>query len=248
MIFIGCCGFPISMKKYYKEFSVIEIQQTFYQIPKLETLERWRREAPEEFEFIIKAWQGVTHPYTSPTWRRYKGELWGEKTKYGNLQYSEEVLRSWEETIEAADKLGCNKIVIQLPPRLEWGIENKDDIMKTLDEFLKKGLIIIVEPRNNTWLTTEVRNYFRHNNIVHCVDPFKNNPFNTGSISYFRLHGRDGYKYSYKYTDKDLEELSDIVINISRRRDCYVMFNNKFMYEDAKRFRKLLQEMGLEAE
>jgi len=28
---IGCCGFPLSLRSYGEEFSVVEVQQTFYQ-------------------------------------------------------------------------------------------------------------------------------------------------------------------------------------------------------------------------
>jgi len=30
---IGCCGFPTSKEKYYKDFKAVEIQKTFYQPP-----------------------------------------------------------------------------------------------------------------------------------------------------------------------------------------------------------------------
>ena len=31
---VGCCGFPISLRRYAEEFSVVEVQQTFYQPPR----------------------------------------------------------------------------------------------------------------------------------------------------------------------------------------------------------------------
>ena len=67
---VGCCGFPISKNKYYDEFGIVELQTTFYNIPREKTLLKWREEAPEDFEFIVKAFQGITHPMSSPTWRR----------------------------------------------------------------------------------------------------------------------------------------------------------------------------------
>jgi uncharacterized protein YecE (DUF72 family) len=44
MIKIGCCGFPTRREIYYQSFDVVEIQQTFYQPPKADTLKRWRDE------------------------------------------------------------------------------------------------------------------------------------------------------------------------------------------------------------
>jgi len=46
---IGCCGFPVARPKYFGEFSVVEIQQTFYNLPRMTTAEKWREEAPKGF-------------------------------------------------------------------------------------------------------------------------------------------------------------------------------------------------------
>ena len=69
-IWVGCCGFPIAKSKYYAQFKLVEVQQTFYQPPRVKTLEKWRAEAPPDFEFTLKAWQLITHEPKSPTYRR----------------------------------------------------------------------------------------------------------------------------------------------------------------------------------
>ena len=56
MIKLGMCGFTIGAAAYYKQFRVVEVQQTFYD-PPTATLQRWREEAPPGFEFTMKAWQ-----------------------------------------------------------------------------------------------------------------------------------------------------------------------------------------------
>lgn len=30
---IGCCGFPVSRERYFRDFGVVEIHETFYQPP-----------------------------------------------------------------------------------------------------------------------------------------------------------------------------------------------------------------------
>jgi uncharacterized protein YecE (DUF72 family) len=72
---VGCCGFPCSRKRYYENFDVIEIQKTFYNPPRIETAEKWRSDAPKNFEFTLKAWQLITHPKESPTYRKAKLNL-----------------------------------------------------------------------------------------------------------------------------------------------------------------------------
>jgi uncharacterized protein YecE (DUF72 family) len=34
---VGCCGFPMAHAVYYRHFSVVEVQQTFYQPPRIAT-------------------------------------------------------------------------------------------------------------------------------------------------------------------------------------------------------------------
>jgi uncharacterized protein YecE (DUF72 family) len=64
-------GFPSACKSISK-FCLVELQSTFYRVPKLETVAGWRMRAREDFEFSVKAWQAITHPLTSPTWKRAK--------------------------------------------------------------------------------------------------------------------------------------------------------------------------------
>jgi len=74
------------MKGYFGRFGLVEVQQTFYKMPKLETAARWRQQAPSDFEFTLKAWQLITHPSVSPTYRRAGIEIPSDlKDRYGFL-------------------------------------------------------------------------------------------------------------------------------------------------------------------
>src|SRR5918998_1650598 len=75
LVRVGCCGFRSAMVDYVQHFRVVEVQQTFYQPPQISTLERWRKEAPHDFEFTLKAWQLITHKSKSPTYKRLKKKL-----------------------------------------------------------------------------------------------------------------------------------------------------------------------------
>jgi len=79
---VGCCGFVVSQKKYFQLFKLIEIQKTFYQLPQLKTAEKWRKLAPQGFEFTMKAWQLITHEPRSPTYRRLREKI--ELAKFGH--------------------------------------------------------------------------------------------------------------------------------------------------------------------
>lgn len=240
MIKVGCCGFPVSKKRYYSEFRVVEVQSTFYKLPRPETASRWREEAPEGFEFIVKAWQGITHPWGTPTWRRYGGKPPGRPENYGLLRNTEENRRAWEMTVEICRPLDCDKALIQLPPRLKLTDDNVGEVVGFMEFMLSSGITLIVEPRDPSWNRGDIRDFFARRGIVHCVDPFKDEPWGTGPFYYLRLHGIDGYNYSYRYTDEDLRRLAEMVRRWGGEKPVYVMFNNKFMYEDSRRFMSLL--------
>ena len=55
--------FPASqMLRFYAErFATVEINNTFYRMPKVEMLEKWPAEVPPAFTFVLKASQRITH-------------------------------------------------------------------------------------------------------------------------------------------------------------------------------------------
>ena len=93
---IGTCGFGVTQAEYARTFSCVEVQHTFYEPPRLTTLERWRRQMPASFEFTLKAWQLITHEARSPTYRRLKRKLSEtEKAEAGCFRATEIVNEAW---------------------------------------------------------------------------------------------------------------------------------------------------------
>ena len=52
---VGTCGFRMNKYEYSDVLKTVEIQHTFYQPPQVKTLEKWRSEMAEDFEFTLKA-------------------------------------------------------------------------------------------------------------------------------------------------------------------------------------------------
>ncbi len=234
MIRVGCCGFAAARSKYFVEFDTVEIQQTFYDLPLLSTAEKWRGEAPQGFEYTIKAWQLITHEPASPTYRRLKCEIEEKKKdKYGSFKPTDEVMEAWTQFLRFARTLGAEKVVFQCPASFGPTAENKRNLRAFFSSADRRGLVCIWEPRGD-WKEEEIRELCQECSLVHCVAPFKSKPL-AGSIQYFRLHGISGYRY--RYSDSDLENLR---AKIAPARPAYVMFNNVSMFEDAKRFKRLL--------
>src|SRR5690606_41843786 len=53
MLVVGCAGFAVPATRYFKEYLFVEVQETQLAIPGPGTLRRWRREAPNRFEFAL---------------------------------------------------------------------------------------------------------------------------------------------------------------------------------------------------
>jgi uncharacterized protein YecE (DUF72 family) len=232
---VGCCGFPIARGRYFEQFSTVEIQQTFYQLPMLSTAHKWREEAPEGFEFTVKAWQLITHEPTSPTYRRLgKGIPKDKRKNYGSFKPTDEVFDAFEATERFCTSLGAEKIVFQCPPSFGMTSEHLNNIMNFFGQIEGKDFTFIWEPRGN-WDMEEIQAICDDVGLVHCVDPLREASV-SGGICYFRLHGLKGYRY--RYTDEDLLELK---ARSCRGKTSYFMFNNISMMEDAHRFEELLR-------
>lgn len=92
---IGTCGFAESHAATFRDFGIVEIQQTFYQPPRDTTAEKWRAEAPQDFVFTLKAWQLITHEAASPTYRLHGRPAYHYRYRYtdAELQILRDMLR-----------------------------------------------------------------------------------------------------------------------------------------------------------
>lgn len=237
-IFVGCCGFPIKKSEYFKKFGIVELQSTFYDLPaKLETVKKWKKEAPKDFIFSLKAWQIITHEIFSPTYKRLK-EKFGNPKNYGFFKNTKEVFKAWERTKEVAKTLNSKIIVFQCPASFKPEKENIENFRNFFKKIKKENFIFAWEPRGD-WPENLIKKLCQELNLVHCTDPFKQKPV-FGKINYFRLHGKPGYNFSYEYTEKDLKEL----LKFCDKKENCVLFNNLNMFEDAQKFQKLCQKFS----
>ncbi len=234
MIRIGCCGFPVGMKRYVKDFEVVEVQKTFYRPPDPETAKRWRIIAGENFEFVIKAWQLITHPPSSPTYRKAGIELSGDS---GFFKPNKNVEIAWEKTEEIASILRCRIILFQTPRSFKETEENIEN-MRSFFSQLERNYLFAWEPRG--WRKETVRWVCEEIELIHVCDPFAELPVTDGDVVYLRLHGSPpGEKmYRYTYTERDLDYLADLIKKFEG--DVYCLFNNVSMFRDALKLKQLL--------
>jgi uncharacterized protein YecE (DUF72 family) len=248
MIKIGCCGWGFykgGLKNYGRKFELVEVQQTFYKLPLPQTAQRWRGEVPSEFEFTCKAFQAITHPPTSPTWKRSGIEVTEEtKGRYGLLRPTKENFEAWKRTREICEALRATVCVIQCPPTFNFTQENVKNMRKFFSEIDRGRLLLAWEPRGD-WKDhpEEIKKLCRELELIHVVDPMRREPLSEHPVCYLRLHGLNPreYDYDYKYTEAELRELARRLGGLEKEHEVvYCMFNNYAMYENAKQLAKLL--------
>jgi uncharacterized protein YecE (DUF72 family) len=129
---------------YSTKLPAVEINNTFYRLPKRELIELWSSQVPPEFRFVIKAAQKITHM------RRLKGA--GDETSY------------LMDTVSALeDKLGV--VFFQLPPNFKKDTERLGAFLEELPE----GTRIAFEFRHATWFDDEVYALLRSHNVALCL-------------------------------------------------------------------------------
>ena len=236
---IGTCGFRTTKPEYAALFSCVEIQQTFYQPPQIKTLEKWRAAMPDEFEFVLKAWQIITHEAKSPTYKRLKRKLSdAEKMETGYFKPSAIVKEALDVTLACAGALKAKTILFQCPASFKPTKENIENLNNFFSGIKRGKLNFAWEPRG-AWSDKTVKEICARHNLWHAVDPFKTKTV-TPEHCYYRLHGLSGWQY--KYEEGELEELVSL---LPKRKNSYVFFNNIEMTADALRFRKIVSEQNL---
>ncbi|GAB6101311.1 DUF72 domain-containing protein [Thermococcus atlanticus] len=239
MISVGTCGFCESHSRYYRDFDAIEVQQTFYRVLREKTLERWRKEAPEGFTFAIKAFQGVTHPPNSPTWRRSNIK---PGKGVGLLRPTSDVLHFWRLTLREAEILGARFILIQLPRSFRESEESFANAERFFEVAGRGDFEIAVELRG--WSENGVKSFVREFDVIDVTDPLVRVPPHRGEVNYYRLHGK--YEkgriiYRHSYSDEELQKIRERVLGWNRG-ESFVFFNNSDMCANAKRFRVMMNE------
>ncbi|MBS3773295.1 MAG: DUF72 domain-containing protein, partial [Candidatus Thermoplasmatota archaeon] len=162
-IVVGTCGYgyyrpPEGWKQRYESklqafshvFPAVELNRTFYKLPMVRTARRWRQETVDDFVFTMKAWQALTHPSSSPTWRRHRDGLTRRQQDcFGYLRCNDEVMQAWQETRERAEALGAPVCVLQTPGSFDCTDEHEEQMRELLTAVERNGIELAWEPRGD---------------------------------------------------------------------------------------------------
>jgi len=213
------------MKKYFENFSLVELNSTFYQYLRMETVEGWREKAPENFEFTGKAHQDISH-----------------KAK---MKVEEASLQAFERMKQICKVLNSKILLIQTPG--SFRPDRLGEAEKFFREVNRERLVLVWETRGPAWESDEaykrLGQVLEKLDVTHVTDPFRVMPAYMSGIAYFRLHGLGERMYYYQYSNVELQRLKEFIATYEKEgKEVYVLFNNLSMFEDGARFMEYLSK------
>lgn len=243
-VFIGTSGwsydhwqgifYPVNLPKsrwleYYTEyFETVEINSTFYHLPREKTVKNWLERTPEKFIFAVKAGRFITHL------KQLKDP-------------AESLERFWQIVEWFGEKLG--PILFQFPPKFEKDKERFHNFLSALAAAKEKPvgfkkfstrrvreLAAVMEFRHPSWFCDEVYEILRKFNVALCFSDTPRYPYCeevTADFVYLRLHGHERL-YASRYTKEQLDEyvtkiknwMKEVSPPKGRVKDIYCYFDN----------------------
>jgi uncharacterized protein YecE (DUF72 family) len=238
MVRVGLCGFTMSMEDYAMHFPVVEVQHTFYEPPRDIVMQKWLHSTPRSLEYTMKVWQLVTHPATSPTYRRMKRAL-RAADEPGFFRDSPGVEEGWRRSLACASLLSATAMLFQCPSSFRPERDNVQRMRGFFERIDRPRARLLWEPRGAQWVARRdlALSLCRDLDLVHVVDPFVTPPCAGGAV-YWRLHGIGSARHSY--TDPELQRLRRMLLDAEPSDAAYVLFNNLPRVVDAKRFARMV--------
>jgi hypothetical protein len=135
---VGLCGFTTSMRSYARDFPVVEVQSTFYDPPRDDTMRKWLATTGPTLEYTMKVWQLVTHPATSPTYRRMKRKV-DARDAPGFFRDSPGVHEGWGRSLECATVLSATAMLFQCPASFTPIPENLRRMRRFFERIVPKS-------------------------------------------------------------------------------------------------------------
>ena len=245
------------LQAYSEHFPIVEVDTAFYAIQPIRNSLRWIKDTPEDFKFIVKAYQGMTG--------HNRGEI--------PFESREEMFKAFRESLVPYLESGKLAMVLfQFPPWFKCVKENVDYLRWCKQQM--GDLPVALEFRNQTWFQTAFRektlNFMKSEGWIHSICdepqagensvPIVLEPTNK-EITLVRMHGRNVYgwnkpalgenwrevRFLYKYNETELLQWKSYFEKLQERsRDIYVLFNNNSGGDAAENALQMIDLLGIE--
>jgi uncharacterized protein YecE (DUF72 family) len=192
-----------------------------------------RAEAPEEFAFVIRSFQALTHEPGPSGYRGLKRPLEGPLQGYGLLQDTPEVARAWQATRQAAGALDARGVLFETPASFTPTAAHRQRLSRFFEGLERDGRLMIWAPRG-LWSSAEVARICQDLSLVPCHDPLLEQELPPGEVAYFRLQPAVGGRPLPQH------ELLSLVERLAGYDTALVIFNTAAAFTDATRLERLL--------
>jgi len=241
-VFIGTSGYnyphwwngvfyPIKLPQrkwlefYAEHFDTVELNVSFYRLPRKEVFEGWYQRTPNHFLFAVKGSRFITHI------KRLK-------------DCREPLTLLLDHAAPLKSKLGV--LLWQLPPRFKFRKERLEEFCVLLSTLPRsKGLRHAFEFRDETWFCREAFRILEEFNFAFCIAHGSGLPFMetvTSDVIYIRLHGGQ-VLYGSNYSDRELKEWTEKIGTWKEEgKRIFIYFNNDaygFAVKNALTLKKL---------
>ena len=190
---------PDGMLAFYAQhLSTVEINNTFYQMPKASVLEQWAAATPEDFRFAIKASRRITHD------ARLKADAAADSVDY---------------LYRTLATLGAKRgpVLFQLPPFLKKDVPRLVDFLQVLPEDHRAAF----EFRHASWFDDEVYDVLKTAGAALCLSEREDDAppplVETATWGYVRLRLEE-------YSDDELARWAVRLGATGWEQDVYVYF------------------------
>ncbi|MFO8148103.1 MAG: DUF72 domain-containing protein [Bacteroidota bacterium] len=238
-IHIGCSGWnykdwrgkfypeELAQKKWLEHyaslFNTVEVNNTFYKLPKESTLKKWEDQVPADFNFTLKGSRYVT--------------------QMKKLKDPEDSLKKFE-AVAAVMKKKLSCILWQLPPNLH----RNDEKLINFCKAVKPENGNVIEFRHDSWFNREVYDILEEYKVHFCSISSPELPDDmivTGGLGYVRFHGKGKDWYNYHYSKEELQEWHKKIKN-SEAKEVFIYFNNDIDGNAPKNAMELKEIFGLD--
>jgi uncharacterized protein YecE (DUF72 family) len=212
---------------YAELFDTVEVNNSFYRMPSDAAFHLWGEQVPANFLFAVKASRYITHM------KKLKDPEGPVELFLGRAR-------------ELGRHLG--PILYQLPPG--WSVDI--DRFRHFLSILPADLTHVVEFRDPSWYTGEVRSALAEHGVAFCVHDLRGEltpEWVTGRAVYVRFHGPTARAYAGAYSSAQLRVWATRIERWQRAgHDVYAYFNNDnsgHAIANARGLRSLLGAFGL---
>lgn len=214
---------PHRLEYYAQHFGAVELNVTYYNLPKREVFESWRQRTPDDFRFAIKGSRLITH--------------------YHRLHDVDEAVATF---FEHAAGLGGKLAVVlwQLRAEMKPDAERLDTFCALVARVSKVRQVF--EFRDDSWFDEAIYEVLRRHHFGLCIadsPTLKTPQVLTADFTYLRFHGSTK-RYDSDYTDAELRPWAKRARGwLDDGRDVFAFFNNDphgYAVANARRLRELV--------